>query len=237
MDCGIRFAGRLCLGETSLNIDRENAPVPEEEFQLLITQAKAGDADAIGKLLSKYRNYLLLIANQDLDDGLRSKLGASDVVQETMLLAQQKFEQFRGDSEKEFLGWLKKILANDMHNNRRQYATQKRDAGLEQNLQAQSSMKQILVDGNLTPSSDALQRERAKVLAEALKQLSEDHRQVIQLRNFEQLDFSEVGNRMDRSADAARKLWARAIESLHAQLSHFSPELLSGIFKATTEQE
>ncbi len=203
----------------------------------MVALGKSGDRDAIGRLLSKYRNYLLLIANQDLDANLRAKLGASDVVQESMMLAQKNFEQFRGESEQEFLGWLKTILVNDLRNNRRQFATRKRDAGLELNLQEQSSVKDRLVDANLTPSSDAMQRERAQALSAALSGLSDDHRQVIQLRNFEQLDFEAVGQRMNRSADAARKLWARALESLQAQLSSSSPELLTGIFEPDANDE
>ena len=217
--------------------DPKDTAISEEEFRLLIAKGRAGDSAAIGKLLTKYRNYLLLIANQDLDENLRAKLGASDVVQESMMLAQQNFQNFRGETEREFIAWLKAILVNDMHNNRRQYSTRKRDAGLELNLQEQSSVKRGLVDNNLTPSSDALRKERAKILASALRSLNDDHRLVIQLRNFEQLDFSEIGNRMDRSADAARKLWARAIEALQSQLSTHSPELMSGIFESEAKNE
>ncbi len=188
-------------------------------------------------LLSGYRNYLLLIANQDLDEGLRAKLGASDIVQESLMLAQKNFEQFRGHSEQELRGWLRTILVNDLRNNRRQFASQKRDAGRELNLQEKSAVKNHLVDPLLTPSSDAMQRERAKVLSDALRRLTEDHRLVIRLRNFEQLDFAEVGSRMDRSADAARKLWARAIESLQSQLASVAPDLLSGIFDSEADDE
>lgn len=217
--------------------DENDASVSEVEFKLLITRARTGESAAIGQLLTKYRNYLLLIANQDLDENLRAKLGASDVVQESMLLAQKNFQNFRGHSEQEFVAWLKTILVNDMHNNRRQYSTQKRDAGLELNLQEQSSVKRGLIDSNLTPSTEALKRERARILTTALNHLSEDHRQVIQFRNFEQLDFAEIGQRLGRSADAARKLWARAVEALQAQLSQHSPELMSGIFESETRNE
>ena len=218
------------------NVDREGDSV-SDDFEKLINEARSGDPDAVGKLLANYRNYLLLIANQDLDLNLRSKLGASDVVQESMMMAQQNINQFRGNTEKEFLGWLRTILVNDMHNQRRQFKTQKRDTGLEVNIQEQSSVKNRLIDGLSTPSTDAIQKERAKILADALDQLTEDHRQVIELRNFEQMDFEAIGQQMNRTAGAARKLWARAVEALQTNLSHASEDLFSQIMHPDVENE
>ena len=51
-------------------------------------------------------------------------------------------------------------------------------------------------------------------LAEALANLSDDHREVIVLRNLEQLAWNEVARRMERSVDAARMLWTRALKQL-----------------------
>ena len=215
--------------------NRKNDGVSSEEFKMLVGRGREGDSEAVGTLLSKYRNYLLLIANQDLDDMLKPKLGASDVVQQSMMLAQQNFDQFRGESEREFLGWLKTILVNDIRDNRRQFSTQKRDAGLEVNMQDHSVVKKNVFDPWLTPSSDAIERERAQLLANALGELSEDHRNVIELRNFQQLDFVEIGQRMDRSADAARKLWARAVETLQSNLAALSPELFEAFADLNNE--
>jgi RNA polymerase sigma factor (sigma-70 family) len=51
-------------------------------------------------------------------------------------------------------------------------------------------------------------------LCRALDSLPDDYRQVIALRYWENLDFDEIGQRMGRSAAAARKLWLRAVERL-----------------------
>ena len=45
---------------------------------------------------------------------LSSQEEAEDIVQETFFEAHRDFEQFRGQSEPEFLGWLRKILANNL---------------------------------------------------------------------------------------------------------------------------
>ena len=207
------------------------------EFQDLVRRGRAGDNNAVGELLTRFRNYLLLIANQDLDRSLKSKLGASDVVQESLMQAQQNFEQFRGESEAELKGWLKMILVNDIKSNRRQYTTQKRNRELEVGASDSSAVLDAFIDPQLTPASEALKLERARALAAALERLPDDHRTVIELRNFEQLEFTEIGQRMNRSADAARKLWARAVESLLAELATAAPELLSGHFRIETDDE
>ena len=60
--------------------------------------------------------------------------------------------------------------------------------------------------------------EHAQAVQLALERLPKDHREVILLRYQEQLTFEEVGRRMDRSADAGRKLWWRALVRLQKEL-------------------
>ena len=67
--------------------------------------------------------------------------------------------------------------------------------------------------------------------------LPSDHRQVIELRNFEQMDFEAIGQQMNRTAGAARKLWARAVEALQTNLSHASEDLFSQIMHPDVENE
>ncbi len=61
-----------------------------------IAAARAGSAPALGALLDAFRNYLMLIANAELDSELRKKFGASDLVQETCLHAQQGLRASKG---------------------------------------------------------------------------------------------------------------------------------------------
>ncbi len=81
----------------------------------LLAQARAGHAEPIGQLLSLYRNYLLVLATTQFDRRLRRRLNPSDLVQEAMLAAHRDFEQFRGDSEGQFLAWLRQILIHCLH--------------------------------------------------------------------------------------------------------------------------
>ncbi len=45
---------------------------------------------------------------------LQSKIDASDIVQQTMLEAHQGLQQFRGESDGEIRGWLRRIMARNL---------------------------------------------------------------------------------------------------------------------------
>src|SRR5476651_1941264 len=81
------------------------------EPETLLAQAKKGDDAALGQLLELYRAYLALLARLQIGTRLQVKADAEDLVQETFLKAHRDFAQFRGSSEKEWVGWLRQILA------------------------------------------------------------------------------------------------------------------------------
>ncbi|MGH7193366.1 MAG: RNA polymerase sigma factor, partial [Candidatus Saccharimonadales bacterium] len=56
------------------------------------------------------------------------------------------------------------------------------------------------------------------LLADALAELSPDHREVIILRSIEERDWPEIAEKMKRTTDAVRVLWARALKQLRPHL-------------------
>jgi RNA polymerase sigma-70 factor (ECF subfamily) len=179
--------------------------------------AQEGDTAALGQLLELYRHYLTLLARLQINPRLQGKVDASELVQETFLEAHRDFEQFRGASERELVGWLRQILATNMANVVQ--GTQSRDVRLERELVVQLDQSSrfpgaALVADSSSPSQQAARREEAVLLAEALGRLSDDYREVLILRHLEGLGFPEVGRRMGRSVDSVKNLWARALARL-----------------------
>jgi RNA polymerase sigma-70 factor (ECF subfamily) len=186
----------------------------------LIEQAQRHEPQALDRLLDSYRNYLRLLARTGLDISLQGKADPSDLVQETLLKAHQHFAQFRGRSEGELIAWLRQILANNLADLGRRYKATgarqlRREQSLEQALLASSAaMDRLLAVEAPSPSASAERRELAVVLADALAELSPDHREVLVLRSLQERDWDEIASRLGRSAGAVRMLWARALKQL-----------------------
>jgi RNA polymerase sigma-70 factor (ECF subfamily) len=193
----------------------------------LIRAARAGKSDAVGRLLSLYVNYLKILATTQLDPKLRRRVSPSDVVQETFCDAHRDFPRFRGESEGQFVAWLRRIL---IHNLARfvelHVLTEKRDIRRELSMnemrqavdRSSNQMDALFIGKEGTPSGAAIKRERSVLLADCLSELPDDYRQVVLLRNFQGLPFNEVAQQMDRSSGAVRMLWLRALEQLREQL-------------------
>lgn len=180
---------------------------------MLIPKCKQGDDAARENLLTEISGFLKLVADQNMDSKLRQKIGASDIVQDSLIKLVEHFEQFNGNTSIEFRGWLKRIVVNEIHSKRRAFATAKRNSLREETIESGSS-GQLGVqpeDSNLTPSSNAIAKERVERFYQALDGLSDDHATVIRLRNLDRLSFKDIGEIMGRSEDAVSKLWYRAI--------------------------
>jgi RNA polymerase sigma-70 factor (ECF subfamily) len=185
-----------------------------------IREAGGGSAEALGRLLELCRPYLTLVADQHLSPNLRAKVNPSDLVQDTCLEAHRDFARFTGTTEDDLLAWLRRILLNNLANVRRHYqGTEKRQVGREVALAEMPSAE--LIDGlgvEESPSGQAQARERDEELQSALARMPEATRQIIHWRNYERLTFEEIGRRLDKSAEAVRKTWARAIVELGKRL-------------------
>lgn len=178
----------------------------------------AGDART-GWLL-QYEAWLRLLARKEIDSRFAGKFDPSDAVQQTLLEAWKGWDNFRGSAEPQRVAWLRQILAHQLAHLARHYAsTQKRDLGREQSLEQSLSQSAARLDAlaacrDPSPSGIASANEQRLLLARALEQLPADYRQVILLRNLDDLPHEQVAQRMNRSEGAVRMLWVRALAAL-----------------------
>jgi RNA polymerase sigma-70 factor, ECF subfamily len=187
------------------------------ELESWIEAARRGDREALGLALSSVRDYLLLVANEELDPALQRKGNASDLVQDTFLRAQRGVEDFRGRTASEWRGWLRSILVRNLAQERRRFrSTAKRQVQLEVKIGEQVWLE--TARDTETPSRNLAQREREAALHEGLQRLPEHYRQIVIWHHREQLSFEEIGRRCRISTEAARKLWTRALGRLRKEL-------------------
>jgi RNA polymerase sigma-70 factor (ECF subfamily) len=193
----------------------ETAPSTAKRIRL----AREGNEAALDALLGAHRNYLRLLAATSLDGRVQGKNDASDVVQETLLKAYREFSGFRGTTEQEWLGWIRRILANTLVDVHRHYRSARRDVEQERSLDASlgassTALRDLVPGPGGSPSQEAQRRELTVVLADALAELDADDQEVVVLRHLRGLDWAEVGRRTGRTPDAARMQWFRALRRL-----------------------
>src|SRR5205085_2075055 len=149
----------------------------------LLLEARDGDAAKLGRLLEVYRRYLALLARVQIGQHLQGKVDASDIVQETFLEAHRNFPGFRGSSEGEFVCWLRRILAGKLADMVRRYlGTKGRDVRLEREIDHALDRSSVMLGQGLmspmaSPSQEAVGREQAVLLADALQKLAPDYRE------------------------------------------------------------
>ena len=129
--------------------DISRGPIRDElTIVELLESARNGCASSLGELLEKYRPYLLQIANEQIAPNLRSKVGGSDLVQQSFLEAGAAIDRFRGNTSSEFGCWLREILLNNLSNTRRHYSTDKRQIAREvSNLLESPGQESDIVNG------------------------------------------------------------------------------------------
>ena len=110
-------------------MSRPVADQSESEFADLVAKAREGDPQAADAVFRTCRNYLVMIADRDVDCRLKSKLARSDLVQTTLVQAAENFDQFRGQSRAALFGWVRTILRNELGGTARRYVSRKRDVG------------------------------------------------------------------------------------------------------------
>ena len=162
----------------------------------------------------KYRPFLKAIAAAEFPDHLRSRVDDSDLVQETLLKASQKFDQFRGSTEEELAAWLRECLLNQLTDSVRFNSRQQRDIALE----AHVSQLHGLSSNDPSPSEQLRTSESQERVWNIVNTLPEDYRTVILLRQQMDLTFVEIAEQMQRTPDAVRMLWGRAIVVLGEKL-------------------
>ncbi|MBS0204909.1 MAG: sigma-70 family RNA polymerase sigma factor [Planctomycetes bacterium] len=190
-----------------------------------LAKARAGDPLARDRLFAACRSYLGLLARASVEPWMQAKIDASDLVQQTMLDAHRDFQHFQGQTDQEWLGWLRQILNHNACDAARHYGVAGKRAARREvpmagidNSGSVANMFEPQSPGG-SPSQMAINHETELLLAEAMDQLPDDYREVIILRNIQRLPFETVAEQMQRTRAATQMLWMRAIQKLKSLLS------------------
>lgn len=189
---------------------------------------QTGNSDqAVGDLMQKYRVRLEKVIQFRMDRRLKSRLDASDIVQEAFFEAIRRLDDFHACSEKmSFFLWLRFLTMQKLYQMHRHHlGVAARDAGRDipihrqESPQATSVVLAAQLLGDLTSPSHAAQRkERKEKLELALEEIDELDREVLALRHFEQLSNSETAQLLNIKETAASNRYIRALKRLKSVL-------------------
>src|SRR3990172_5539380 len=98
----------LAGGRSYLSADAATSPSE------LIVRARSGDRTALDQIFARYRAYLQLTIASSMGPAMRRVYDASDVLQETLLVATRRFADFRGSDERELLIWLRALASRKL---------------------------------------------------------------------------------------------------------------------------
>jgi RNA polymerase sigma-70 factor (ECF subfamily) len=213
--------------DSSISKESPNMNATSDSQVALLQAARNGQRDALDGLLGAFRNYLKLLARAQLGSNSQKRIEPSDLVQETLLDAYRGFDGFQGQTMPELISWLRQILVRKLVDQFKAQRAEKRDPRREISLQhaldqSSQELAASLYAPDSNPSSHLSREEQSIALANALERLSQEHREVIILRLFENLSFNDIAQQFDRSSGAVRMLFARAIDRLRQVMQETS---------------
>jgi RNA polymerase sigma-70 factor (ECF subfamily) len=174
--------------------------------------------------LERYRSYLLLLARMQLDPRWQAKVDASDIVQQTLLEAHAKEDQWNREGL-DLTAWLRQALAHNLVDAVRALRRAKRDVRRERSLadaveQSSARLAQWLAADQSSPSRVAVRNEDLLRLAEALTQLPEAQREAVILHHLHGATLSEVAQQLQRTEPAVAGLLHRGLRRLRELMTN-----------------
>jgi RNA polymerase sigma-70 factor (ECF subfamily) len=180
-----------------------------------------------GYVLEKYREYLRLLASQQLALRFRGKVDPSGVVQETLWEAHRELERGVEVPSGERLAWLRRILANNLADEVRRMTAERRDIGrevsLEQGIETSSRRLEEWLARDLNGAASR-HDDPVLQLVTALANLSEAQREAIILQYWTGLTFAEIAEQMGRTYEAVAGLIKRGLRNLRSEMGVPSPQ-------------
>jgi RNA polymerase sigma-70 factor (ECF subfamily) len=165
----------------------------------------------------------MLLARLHWDERLQGHMDPADLVQQTLLEAHQKMEQFRGRSERELAGWLRTALVHNLLDARKKVMApggdRPREAPLLNALEESSSrLEAWLAAEQSSPSERAAKDEQLLRMAAALEQLPEPQREAVTLHHLRGMSLADLARHLDRTEASVAGLLRRGVQRLRELL-------------------
>ena len=177
----------------------------------IIAQISLGRRELFSEIVQKYEQRIRGFCMSMLKDSALSE----DAAQEVFIKAFQGLNGFRSDSS--FSTWLFRIAANhcrDVLRKRARESLQSWDALLDSN---HDRFEALFSE----PSTALSAIEHRELVIKLLSALPDDYREIVTLREIQQLSYAEIADVLICSLDAVKSRLKRARSLLNDKLGHF----------------
>ena len=191
-----------------------------EQDALIIERIRAGDENAFEEIVISYQKRIYSLCYRMTGN----EQDAYDLAQEVFLRVYRNLQGFKGDSS--FSTWIYRITSNICVDHLRR---SKRAKVISLTPADDEAAEVALPDDTYSPEKSYSKREIAEVITKALESLSNDHRQMIILRDINQLTYDEIGEILELEPGTVKSRIFRAREQLRRILLSEHRNLFSNL--------
>lgn len=181
----------------------------------IVERALTGDAEAFGEIVLRWERRIFALAYGMLG----REEDARDATQETFLAAFRNLRGFRGEAK--VSSWLHRIAVNQCITRQRRAKVRKEAAIEDEEDRHTSSFSSPL---ELSPARMAEGRESIDAVRRAVNSLPLDLRQVVLMKEFEELTFREIAEALDLPLSTVKSRLYTAMRQLQMRLQKFGNE-------------
>jgi RNA polymerase sigma-70 factor (ECF subfamily) len=183
----------------------------------LVEMAVTENPDAFGVIVNRWERKIFALCY-----GMLSREDeAKDAAQETFIAAYRNLKNFRGDAK--VSSWLHRIAVNQCLTTKRRAKTRS-ESFLDD--EAGSEDKVFVAPLNLSPSKTTEQNERLQLVRQAVFSLPVDLRQVIVMKEFEDLTFQQISDTLDLPLSTVKSRLYTALKQLRMKLERVPLEIV-----------
>jgi RNA polymerase sigma-70 factor (ECF subfamily) len=168
-----------------MSMDSDKSALVEAD---LVRMAQKGDMVSFEELVARHRDKIYARAYSMM----RNEEEALDLSQDAWVKGWQRLAQFQGDSS--FITWMTRIVINlclDQLRKQKRHRAESIEA-----MEEEGGVERQMPVINLNPTAGLERLELRERIDRALAQLSYEHRTVLVLHEFEELEYKEIASRM-----------------------------------------
>ena len=178
----------------------------------MVERALSGDPEAFGEIVRRWERRIFALAFGMLG----REEDARDATQETFLAAFRNLRGFRGEAK--VSSWLHRIAVNQCITRQRR-AKVRSETALED--EAEKNAAVFALPADVSPARTAEYQEVSAAVRKAVCALPADLRQVVVMKEFEELTFQEISDVLDVPLSTVKSRLYTALRQLQMRLHKF----------------